>query len=53
MKTRHTERPKQIKSIETDFPSLADEIAEPRSDMNIKVTAFAESKKFYYTELEV
>ena len=29
--------------IEPDFPSLADEIAEPRSDINIKVTAFTES----------
>ena len=33
---------------QTDFPRLADEIAEPRPDMNIKVTAFTESKKFYY-----
>ena len=37
----------QIK-IELDFPCLADEIAKPRPDMNIKVTAFIESKKFYY-----
>ena len=29
----------------TDFPSLADEIAEPRPDMNIKVAAFTESEK--------
>ena len=28
-----------------DFPSLADEIAEPRPDMNIKVTAFTELAK--------
>ena len=28
-----------------DFPSLADEIAEPRPDMNIKVAAFTESEK--------
>ena len=28
-----------------DFPSLADEIAEPHPDMNIKVTAFTVSKK--------
>ena len=34
-----------------DFPSLADEIAEARPDMNIKVTAFTVSKKFYYTQL--
>ena len=30
--------------IEHDFPCLADEIAELRPDMNIKVTAFTESK---------
>ena len=35
--------------MEPDFPCLADEIAEPRPDMNIKVTAFTEIKKFYYT----
>ena len=28
-----------------DFPSLADEIAEPHPDMNIKVAAFTVSKK--------
>ena len=28
-----------------DFPCLADEIAEPRPDMNIKVTAFTVSEK--------
>ena len=27
---------------------LADEIVEPRPDMNIKVTPFTESRKFYY-----
>ena len=31
--------------IEPGFPCLADEIAKPRPDMNIKVTAFTESKK--------
>ena len=31
--------------IETDFPCLADEIAKPRPDMNIKVTAFTVSEK--------
>ena len=36
--------------IEPDFPRLADEKAELRPDMNIKVTSFTESKKFYYTE---
>ena len=38
--------------IEPDFPSLADKIAEPRPDMNIKVTAFTVSKKFYYTPVD-
>ena len=33
-----------------DFPCLADEIAEPRPDMNIKVTAFTKSRKFYYSD---
>ena len=37
--------------MEPDFPCLADEIAEPRPDMNIKVTAFTVSKKFYYTSV--
>ena len=31
--------------IKPDFPSLADEIAEPRPDVNIKVTAFTVSEK--------
>ena len=35
--------------MEPDFPCLADEIAEPCRDMNIKATAFTESKKLYYT----
>ena len=39
-------RPKKlINSLEPDFPSLADEIAEPRPDMNIKVAAFTVSEK--------
>ena len=29
--------------------NLVDDIAEPRPDMNIKVTAFTESKHLYYT----
>ena len=33
------------------FPCIADEIAEPRPDMNIKVTAFTESKTSYYTRI--
>ena len=47
-------RPKQLiysspnHNIEPDFYCLADEIADPRPDMNIKVAAFTESKKFYY-----
>ena len=31
--------------IKPDFPSWADEIAEPQPDMNIKVAAFTVSKK--------
>ena len=31
--------------IEPDCPCLADEIAEPRPDMNIKVAAFTVSEK--------
>ena len=31
--------------IKPDFPSLADEMAEPRPDMNIKVAAFTVSEK--------
>ena len=34
--------------IEHDFPCLADEIAERRPDMNIKVAAFTESEKSSY-----
>ena len=34
--------------LEPDFLCLADEIAEPHPDMNIKVSAFTESIKFYY-----
>ena len=36
--------------IEPDFPSLADEIAKPRSGMNIKVAAFTVSQKPINTE---
>ena len=35
--------------IEPDFSCLTDEIAEQRPNMNIKVTAFTESKKSIYT----
>ena len=35
-----------------DFPCLADEIAEPCPDMNIKVTAFTLSKNFYYSDVD-
>ena len=34
-----------------DFPSLADEIAELRPDMNIKVAAFTESEKSSNTQI--
>ena len=36
--------------IVPDFLCLAEEIAKPRPDMNIKVTAFTKSKMFYYTD---
>ena len=32
--------------IEPDFPCLADEIADPRPDMNIKVAAFTVSEVY-------
>ena len=32
-----------------DFHCSADEIAEPRPDLNIQVTAFTESKMIYYS----
>ena len=35
--------------IEPDVPCLADEIAEPRPDMNIKVAAFTVNEKSIYT----
>ena len=35
----------QVNSIKPDFPSLADEIAEPHPDMHIKVAAFTVSEK--------
>ena len=39
-------RPKKlINSIKPDFPCLADEIAEPRPNMNIKVAAFTVIEK--------
>ena len=38
-----------IQQTIADFPCLAHEIAEPRPDMNIKVTAFTESKTSYNT----
>ena len=34
--------------IKPDFSSLADEIAEPRPEMNIKVAAFTVSEKSIY-----
>ena len=38
--------------MEPDFPSLADEIAKPRPDLNIKVTAFTVSEKSINTKLQ-
>ena len=35
----------QLILIEPDFPTLADEIAEPRPNMNIKVATFTVSEK--------
>ena len=35
----------QIIHVESDLPCLADEIAGPRPDMNIKVTAFTVNEK--------
>ena len=37
--------------IRPDFPSLADEIAEPHQDMNIKVAAFTVSEKSSNTSI--
>ena len=34
--------------LKPDFPSSADELAEPRPDMNIKVAAFTVSEKSIY-----
>ena len=39
--------------IKPDFPSLADEIAEPHPDMNIKVAAFTVSEKSSNTSLKL
>ena len=36
--------------IKLDFPSLADELAEPYPDMNIKVAAFTVSEKSSYND---
>ena len=36
--------------IQPDFPSIADEIAEPRPDTNIKVAAFTVSEKSINTD---
>ena len=38
-------RPKKLINSLPDFPSLADEIAKPRSNMNMKVAAFTVSEK--------
>ena len=39
--------------MKPDFPSLADEIAEPRPDMNIKVAAFTVSEKSSNTKISI
>ena len=39
----------QIINKKPDFPSIADEIAESRPDMNIKVAALTVTQKLYYT----
>ena len=49
MKCTHVCAAQTTSKIEPDFPCLADEIAEPHPDINIKVTAFIKSKKFYFT----
>ena len=38
--------------MEPDFPTLADEIAEPHPDLNIKVAAFTVSEKSINTMYE-
>ena len=37
--------------IKPDFPSLADEIAEPRPDLNITVATFTVSEKLINTKI--
>ena len=50
----HLRGPKKlINSIKPDFPSLADEIAEPRPNMNTKVAAFTVSEKSINTQCSV
>ena len=39
--------------IKPEFPSLADEIAEPHPDMNIKVAAFTVSEKSGNTKSKI
>ena len=38
--------------MELDIPCLADKIAEPRPDMNIKVAAFTVSENYINTQYE-
>ena len=38
--------------MELDIPCLADKIAEPRPDMNIKVAAFTLSENYINTQYE-
>ena len=50
MKCTHVCATQTTYLIEPDFPCLADEIAEPRPDMNIKVAAFTVSEKSINTK---
>ena len=45
MNTRLRSLKSLLALIKPDFPSLADEIAEPRPDINIKVAAFTVREK--------
>ena len=50
MHTRLVRGPNNLLTLQSiinipDFPSVVDEIAEPRPDMNIKVTAFTVNEK--------
>ena len=42
-----------LMKLAPDFHSLADEIAKPHPDMNIKVAAFTFSEKYIYTQYQM